>query len=62
MNVTSIEEVQKVSTVKIDELICFLLTFKMVIDEKSKKKRKFVAFKVKTVDYKDQVDNELVKF
>lgn len=62
MNVTSIEEVQKVSTVKIDELICFLFTFKMAIDEKSKKKRKVVVFKVKIADYEDQVDHKSVKF
>lgn len=44
MKVMAIEEARDVSIMKVDELIRSLLTFEMVINDKSEKKSKSVAF------------------
>lgn len=55
MKVTTIEETQDVSTMKVDDLIRSLFTFEMVIDDKSEKKRS-VAFKMDSINCDDHVE------
>lgn len=44
MKVTIIEEGQDLSSIKDIELICSLQTFEMSINERSKKKNKWITF------------------
>lgn len=53
MKVCAIEEYHNISSIIVDELICSLLTFEIVINDKSEKKNKGVAFKVDMEDDKE---------
>lgn len=44
MKVATIEEAQDIDTIKVDELICLLLTFDMAINEKSEEKKETRCF------------------
>lgn len=61
MKVTTIKEAQKFSTMKVDELVVFLLTFEMLIDDISKKKSKGATFKTNTANNEDQVSHDIDK-
>jgi len=50
MKVTSIEEAQDISSMQVDELIGSLHNFELVIDNRTEKKGKGIAFTTNTVD------------
>jgi len=52
MNITTIEEAQDISNMKVDEPIGSLQTFELTINGRSKKKKKNIAF-VSNTDDKD---------
>lgn len=54
----TIEEAQDISTIKVYEMIGFLLTFVMTINEKLEKRNKSVAFKADVKDDHDQVEKD----
>ena len=59
MKVTTIEEAQDISIIKVDELIGSLLTFKMEINNKSKKRNQSVAFKADIEDVDEHVEEDI---
>lgn len=61
MKVTTIEEAQKFFIMKVDELIVFLLTFEMPINDISEKKSKGATFKTNTANNEDQVSHDTDK-
>ena len=61
MKVTTIEEAQDISNMQVDELIGSLQNFELVVDNKSEKKGKGIAFAANIVDegaHGDIVDDE----
>jgi len=61
MKVTTIEEAQDVSNMQIEELIGFLQKFELVVDNRTEKKGKGIAFIANTADDKaleESVKNE----
>jgi excinuclease UvrABC nuclease subunit len=56
MKVTTIEEAQDISTMRVDELIGSLQTFELGISDKSEKKNKSIAFVSNTEDEENQCD------
>ncbi|CAK8537451.1 unnamed protein product [Lathyrus sativus] len=61
MKVTTIEEVQYISSIKVDELIDLLLTFQMGISDIPRNKIKGVAFKADVVEDKKNIDSNNFK-
>jgi len=57
MKVTAIEEAQDIGNMKVEELIGFLQTFEMAINDQSEKKNKSIAFMSNTCD--DQTKGDL---
>ncbi|KAK2429756.1 putative mitochondrial protein [Trifolium repens] len=58
MKVTAIEEAHDISTMKMDELVGSLQTFEIVLNERSDKKNKSIAFVSNTDDSNDQSEEE----
>ncbi|MCI28292.1 gag-pol polyprotein, partial [Trifolium medium] len=58
MKVTAIEEAQKISSMKVCELIGSLQTFELAVNKRSKKKNKSIAFISNTDDEEAQSDME----
>jgi hypothetical protein len=58
MKVTTIEEAHDISTMKVDELVGSLQTFEIVLNERSDKKNKSIAFVTNTDDDVVQSDGE----
>lgn len=54
MKVTTIEEAQDLRSMKVDELIGYLKTFKIAISDRSEKKNKSIAFVSNTEEDEDQ--------
>lgn len=59
MKVTTIEEEQEVSTIKVDDIIGPLLTFEMTINDKSKKRNINMAFKDDVEDDEKHVEEDI---
>lgn len=57
MKFTTIEISQNINIIKVDELICSLLTFEMAIKDKSEKRNKGVSFKVDVENDVEQVES-----
>jgi len=61
MKVTTIEEAQDISNMQVDDLIGFLQNFELVVDNRTEKKGKGIAFTANTADeeaHGDIVDDE----
>lgn len=56
MKVTAIEEVQEITTIKVDEIIGYLQTFKVAINYRTEEENKNIAFVSNTWDDEDQYD------
>lgn len=54
MKVITIEKVQDLGRIKVDELISSLQTFEMTLNDISEKKKKGIAFMSNTEEYEDQ--------
>jgi len=50
MKVTTIEEAQDISNMQVDELISSLQNFELVVDNRTEKKGKGIAFTANTAD------------
>jgi excinuclease UvrABC nuclease subunit len=59
MKVTTIEEAQDISTMRVDELIGSLQTFELGIIDKYEKKNKSITFVSNTEDEEDQCDLDI---
>lgn len=58
LKITTNEEAQDINTIKVDELIGYLQTFKMTINDRTEKKNKSIAFVFNTEEEEDQYEKD----